>query len=47
MADSQQIPIEAAFQLAISRNYSGTLTPTNRKIFYIFINNLPIYKSFQ
>ena len=29
------------------RNYSGTLTPTNWKRFYIFINNLPIYKSFQ
>ena len=28
-------------------NYSGTLTPTNWKIFYNFINNLPIYKSFQ
>ena len=28
-------------------NYSGTLIPTNWKRFYIFINNLPIYKSFQ
>ena len=30
-----------------NRNYSGTLTPTNRKRFSIFINNLPIYKSIQ
>ena len=30
-----------------SRNYSGTLTPINRKIFSFFINSLSIYKSFQ
>ena len=33
--------------LLLRRNYSGTLTPTNRKSFCIFINSLPIYKSFQ
>ena len=33
--------------LAMGGNYSGTLTPTNRKRFFIFINNLPIYKSIQ
>ena len=31
----------------VKGNYSGTLTPTNWKIFTNFINNLPIYKSFQ
>ena len=34
-------------QSVFFRNYSGTLTSTNWKIFSNFINKLPIYKSFQ
>ena len=45
--ESNHLTILNNFASQIKSNYSGTLTPTNRKSYSIFINNLPIHKSFQ
>ena len=45
--DVGDVGLNSPLVMMSAGNYSGTLTPTNRKRYSFFINNLPIYKSIQ